>query len=156
MILFLDFDGVLHDEDVVWRLGKGILMRAPGRSLFEWESILVDLLAPHPHVQIVLSTSWVRVKSFNYAKHRLSQSLRDRVIGATYHKGLMVADTFAAMSRGLQIWSDVLRRQPTDWLAIDDDDFGWPAWCKDKLVLTDAQLGLSDPAVQQAIKERLR
>ncbi|MGZ5799949.1 MAG: HAD domain-containing protein [Burkholderiaceae bacterium] len=156
MILYLDFDGVLHDEDVVWMRAKGIVMRTPGRSLFEWEPILVDLLAPHPRVQIVLSTSWVRVKSFNYAKHRLSQPLRDRVVGATYNNGQMIADSFAAMPRGMQIWGDVVRRQPEEWMAIDDDDFGWPAWCRDKLVLTHEKRGLNDTSVQKELVEKLR
>lgn len=155
MIIYLDFDGVLHDEDVVWARNRGITMRTPGRTLFEWESILVGLLAPHPEVRIVLSTSWVRVKGFNYARDRLSAPLRERVVGATFHKRLMDPDTFAAMSRGMQVWGDVLRRQPARWFALDDDGFGWPAWCRDKLVMTDERLGLSNPATQATIRAKL-
>ena len=113
MIIYLDFDGVLHDEDVIWTRQSGISMRTPERTLFEWEPILVDLLAPYPDVQIVLSTSWVRVKGFSYAKGRLSAPIRDLVIGATFHKQLMNADVFASMSRGMQVWEDVLRRKPS-------------------------------------------
>lgn len=155
MLIYLDFDGVLHDEDVIWTPQTGIRMRTPGRVLFEWMPILEGLLAPHPDVKIVLSTSWVRVKSFNYAKYRLSAPLRERVIGATYHRGLMVADQFAAMPRGLQIWGDVLRRKPEHWFAIDDDHFGWPTWCRDKLIHTDDRLGLSESRVQDEIRQRL-
>lgn len=156
MIIYLDFDGVLHDEDVIFTRKSGIQMRTPGRTLFEWMPILEELLAPHPDVKIVLSTSWVRVTSFNRALYRLSEPLRERVIGATYHKGLMDTHSFSQMPRGLQIWGDVLRRKPDDWFAIDDDYFGWPTWCRDKLIQTDDRLGISDPAIQAAIRERLQ
>jgi hypothetical protein len=155
MVLYLDFDGVLHDEDVIWSRGRGIHMRTPNRVLFEWEPILVDLLEPHSHVRIVLSTSWVRAKSFNYAKNRLSLTLQNRIIGATFHSGLMDAETFARMPRGLQIWGDVVRRKPKHWFALDDDGFGWPAWCRDKLILTDDRLGLSCLTVQEQFRQRL-
>jgi hypothetical protein len=71
-ILYLDFDGVLHDEEVYWHPKHGIYLRTPGRMLFEWEPILEKLLSSHPNIKIVLSTSWVPMRSFNYAKSRLS------------------------------------------------------------------------------------
>ena len=40
-------------------------------------------------------------------------------------------------------------------LAIDDDSFGWPAWCRDKLVLTPGSAGISNSAVQTTIRRRL-
>jgi hypothetical protein len=55
----------------------------------------------------------------------------------------------------VQIWSDVLRRRPTDWLAIDDDYLDWPSRCRDKLVLTDEALGISAPAVLEELSEKL-
>jgi hypothetical protein len=156
MILYLDFDGVLHDEDVDWRRNKAIRLYRPGCTLFEWEPILVDMLALHPEVQIVLSTQWVRIKSFSYALNCLRPSLRDRVIGATFHSRLTNKRSFDAMPRGLQVATDVSRRGLTEWIAIDDDDFGWPAWCRDKLVLTHGRLGMSAPLVQDAIRGHLK
>jgi hypothetical protein len=63
-VLYLDFDGVLHDGEVYVRRGVGPCVATPGRVLFEWMPILEELLAPHPDVAVVLSTSWVRVYSF--------------------------------------------------------------------------------------------
>jgi hypothetical protein len=154
-VCYLDFDGVLHDEDVRLGAGRRIFLATPGRNLFEWENVLVGLLAPHPHVKIVLSTSWVRARSFSYAKRRLDPRLQERIIGATFHRRLMNLHEFVAMPRGMQIWGDARRRTPLDWFAIDDDYFGWPAWCRDKLVLTQERLGLSDLAVQDSIRRRL-
>lgn len=154
-VLYLDYDGVLHHDEVYWSRGKGIHIRAPGHELFEWAHILADLLAPYPEVRIVLSTSWVRQKSFDFALKQLAPPLRVRVIGATFHRREMNKSTFDNMARGAQIYADVQRRRPTAWLAIDNDDEYWPSHCRDRLIKTEDHLGLSDPVVQSAVRVRL-
>ncbi|RJG05351.1 hypothetical protein D3870_04340 [Noviherbaspirillum cavernae] len=154
-ILYLDFDGVLHDEAVYFHPRRGIYLATPGRVLFEWIPILEQLLAPHPSVAIVLSTSWVRVRSFDYAKRQLSPGLQERVIGATFHKREMRKEEFVFLPRGGQIANDVFRRGPKSWFAIDDDHLGWPSWCRDNLIQTDGNLGISAPQTQEAIREML-
>lgn len=151
-ICYLDYDGVLQDEAVFWSPKKGIYIRTPGRTLFEWLPILEELLAPHPDVKIVLSTSWVRVRSFSFAKKQLSPMLQERVIGATFHSRLMHKQAFAYLPRGVQIADDVFRRGPQSWFAIDDDHLGWPEWCRNNLIQTDGARGISDPKIQDAIK----
>ena len=64
MILYLDFNGVLHHENVR-NFGKGPVMIESGHSLFEWSNRLNIALLPYPEVQIVLSTSWVRILGFS-------------------------------------------------------------------------------------------
>ena len=114
-ILYLDFDGVLHDEQVYFHPRRGIYMNTPGRALFEWMPILDELLTPHPDVRIVLSTSWVRVRSFSFVKKHLSPSLQERVIGTTFHNRQMRREEFDLMPRGVQIADDLYRRAPTSW-----------------------------------------
>ncbi|MFS2135786.1 HAD domain-containing protein [Duganella sp. Dugasp56] len=154
-VAYLDFDGVLHDDDVVWSRKQGIHMRTPGRFLFEWSHVLEELLRPHPEVKIVLSTSWVRVKSFDFSKKQLTPELQSRVIGATFHRGQMSKFEFDNQPRGAQIFSDVMRRLPAVWFAIDNDDEAWPAHSRQHLIKTDDRLGLSDLKVQAAVRERL-
>lgn len=154
-ICYCDYDGVTHDDAVYWSPGEGVHLRTTGRTLFEWLPILEELLAPHPDVKIVLSTSWVRVKSFEFAKQQLSSSLQSRVIGATFNNRETQNLDFDIMSRGMQICADVGRRMPAHWFAIDNDDRGWPAWCRDHLVKTEDRLGLSSPGVQNAIRRVL-
>ncbi|GIZ51919.1 HAD domain-containing protein [Noviherbaspirillum aridicola] len=151
-VLYLDFDGVLHDDEVYFKRGRGIYIKTPGRSLFEWMPILDELLAPHPDLAIVLSTSWVRVMSFNRAKMHLSPSLQERVIGATFHSRWMRNTEFAALPRGVQVAQDVRQRRPAKWFALDDEEADWPAWCRDKLIVTKPSMGLSDATVQEAIR----
>lgn len=154
-VCVVDYDGVVHDDEVYWSPKKGIYIRTPGRTLFEWLPILEELLEPYPDVKIVLSTSWVRVKSYEFAKKQLSEALQARVIGATFHNRLMRKDEFDFLSRGQQVLADVARRKPTNWFAIDNDDQGWPARYRDRLIKTEDHLGLSDPAVQDAIRRIL-
>lgn len=59
----------------------------------------------------------------------------------------MNLNEFQSMSRGLQIWADVQRRRPKQWVALDDQGFNWPAWCRENLIQTDDELRLHTPAV---------
>ena len=74
-ILFLDFDGVLHP------VGGDV---AP----LEYAPVLVQLLAPHSNVHIVLSTSWVGTFGFDNTRAMLPLELQHRVVGATYRSPL--------------------------------------------------------------------
>jgi hypothetical protein len=56
-ILYLDFDGVLHDDAAYCSPDRGMYLDTPGRTLFEWMPILDELLAPYPELRVVLSTS---------------------------------------------------------------------------------------------------
>lgn len=159
-ILMLDFDGVLHHEAVYVTPKRGIHVREPGRTLFEWAHFLVEALAPYPEVRIVLSTTWCIRPGFARAKSRLPIALRERVIGGTYHSGVHGADphcqlAFRQTSRATQVLADVARRRPTDWLALDDDVADWPAAQLDHLVACDGSAGLSSPATRELLHARL-
>lgn len=155
LILYLDFDGVLHHENVVWHPKKGAYMKAPEQyTLFQHAELLAELLEPYPKVKIVLSTSWVRTYGCDQTAKRLPVALCSRVIGATFHSR-MYEPGFIATSRGMQVCSDVIRRKPRDLLALDDDYVDWPEWCLDKYVRTDEHEGVSQPSVRAEIVEKL-
>lgn len=155
IVCYLDFDGVLHDDEVYFCRNRGVYLDMAGRTLFEWAHVLGELLVPYPEVKLVLSTSWVRMKSFQFANRHLPSELQERVIGATFHHDVMIASDFDQLYRGQQVWSDVVRRKALRWFALDNDDVGWPRHCRDNLILTDDRIGLSDPIVQQQIRVRL-
>jgi hypothetical protein len=154
-ICYLDYDAVLHDGNVLRNRTQGMYIKRPGRTFFEWMPILEDLLAPYPDLKIVLSTTWVRELGFKEAKFELSEPLRDRVIGSIFLQPKIVNAEFDTMPRGMQILSDVKRRKPSHWFALDDDAFGWPAQYREHLIQTSDQSGLSDPAVQERVRQRL-
>lgn len=62
---------------------------------------------------------------------------------------------FAALPRGVQVAQDVRRRNPKKWFAIDDEEADWPAWCRDRHIVTNSARGLSDVTVQDTIQRTL-
>lgn len=157
-VIYLDFDGVLHSDEVYQDTRGRVYLRGPGQ-LFEYAPVLTAVLAPHPDVRIVLSTSWVRVKGYDWVRKRLPKELRDRVIGATWHSAF-AADSeerfwWRYASRYRQILRDVQRRQPAQWFAIDDDLEGWPD--DDRVHVLDCSplVGLGGTAAQAKLKTKL-
>lgn len=145
-ILYLDYDGVLHPDEV-YRIRGRIVLRRDGVSLFEWSALLAEHLEPYPDIQIVLSTSWVRVLSFNEARAWLPDSLGRRVIGATWHSA-MNQFWWHNLSRDQQISLHAKRHRISRWLAIDDDTQGWPDGSRGQLVHTDPMLGIATPGTR--------
>ena len=161
MILFLDFDGVLH-PDAVYRVpGQGIVLKTAmlpegyeNTFLFCYLPYLESVLADFPKVSMVLSTSWVSVVGFERARECLSPGLRERVLGATYHS--LYTPNWHYQTRFEQIFAYVARhRLGSRWLAIDNDPEGWPAVQYENLVLTDDDAGLGDTAAVSRLRERL-
>ena len=148
-VLFLDFDGVLHPDEVYLERGRPVL-RSSG-ELFMWAPLLVDALADHPEVRIVLSTSWARVLGFSKARDWLPRTLRDRVIGATWHSAmgrcagapLGTSTWWDQATRYAQIARYVQRAGLLRWVAVEDQPEGWSRSDLDKLVRTHPQFGLS-------------
>jgi hypothetical protein len=154
-ILFLDYDGVVHHENVLWNSRIGAYLSAPDEfKLFQHVPLLEKLLAPYPEVRIVLSTSWVRRYGCTGSAKNLGYELRHRVIGATFHSR-MDESLFLEKPRGQQVWEDVLRRKPKDWIALDDVNEGWPPESEGKFIQTHEKLGISEPAVLEQLKAAL-
>jgi hypothetical protein len=158
VILFLDYDGVLHPNEV-WLDDDNRPYLAGAGELFMWMPRLMEILAPYPDLRIVLSTSWVSVLGFNRAKARLPLSLQAQVIGATWHSSFKrdseMSVWWSRATRYQQIIRYVLRRRVDDWIAIDDNAFGWDVLHQRRLVLCDGDFGLSEAAVRDRLAARL-
>lgn len=163
VVLYLDLDGVVQHEAVLFHPRRGIYMsptEAPGRTLFEWMPILIALLDPYPSVRLVLSSSWCVRPGYGKTLRRMPESLRQRFIGGTYHAQVHGADTWARESflrtpRGVQVIADVERRKPRQWLALDDDVEDWPAHALGNLIKCDGRTGLSAQRVQRDLSAKL-
>jgi hypothetical protein len=155
MILFLDFDGVLHPNEVYYYQKRGVVLECDGHALFEHADTLVELLEPHPEVSIVLSTSWVSVLRFSRAKSYLPESLQKRVRGATWHSAMGEVHWWNSLSRYEQIALYVRRHNLTDWVAVDDNDAGWPDDMRHHLVHTDEWAGLGQKAARESLAHKL-
>ena len=155
-MLYLDYDGVLHHEDVWRHPRKGLYFGAEGagHTLFENVGLLAQLLDPYPDVFIVLSTTWVSSLRFSHAASKLPSNLRKRVIGATFHTR-MNRYAFASLSRAQQVLDDVQRRQPSAWVAVDDAP-GWPLDSLPHFIPSDPAAGIADPKVTRDFVTKLR
>jgi hypothetical protein len=162
VILFLDFDGVLHPDAVYRPRNKPLELRAEG-ELFMHAHLLEEVLDKHPHVEIVLSTSWVRFLGFNKTMKKMPEGLRSRVTGATWHKEMRRYggghDPFDYMNRHQQIMQHVRKNAVRNWVALDDLHSGeevWPEQDLDNLVLCTQETGISDPNILGELRHKLK
>jgi hypothetical protein len=134
-ILYVDLENLLHGHEHI--------------------PILVRLLEPYPGLKLVLSTSWVRDLGFSQPCAFLPTTLRQRVVGATFHQRHTRRHEFAQLTRYTQIIADVERRRPARWLAVDDDLEGWPELALIHVVPMPLRLGLGAPAATLELEQRL-
>ena len=163
MILFLDYDGVLHPDAAYLENGKPVL-KADGQ-LFMWTPLLAELLMDFPKVKIVLSTSWVRELRFSRARGYLPDCLAKNVIGATWHSAMQLhpegfhkiheATIWDSSTRYEQIKRYADRAKLENWVAVDDNAYGWAEQDSDHLVHTDGRVGISDPAILSMLRTKL-
>ncbi len=154
MILLLDYDGVLHPNEA-YITKTGVVLRCDGHNLFEHAEMLADLIAPYPHVKIVLSTSWVPALTFAKAKARLPTRLQEKVKGATWQTSMRVRELWDTYTRYQQILFWVRRHGVTEWVAVDDDNAGWPEDKRHHLVHTNEWGGIGDKAAQDELIAKL-
>lgn len=134
MILFLDFDGVLHHENVTVKRCPPSARRylkahesrfltrdgklVKGKNLFEHADRLAAALAPFPNVQIVISSTWREHFRPEKLLQFLPAALADRVIGHT-----PLCDKFGGVGSRLSevlayLEGNGLSGEP--WIALDD------------------------------------
>lgn len=158
LTLFLDFDGVLHPlwEPASFNNWTSERIHGPKAYVgpfFIHAPILVDLLTGYlPHIDIVISSSWARRRDLDTLRNLLPAEIAGRVIDAVHHRLQVKPGT-------LSRWSEIAwyREQHPNigdrWLAIDDDNNGWPAHAVVHLAYCNRDLG--DPASQAAVKHVL-
>lgn len=153
-VLFLDFDGVIHRLAAL-RTRRGLVSSDPSIQLFEYASVLEEVLRPYDEVEIVLSTSWVPTLGFNRARDALPlASLRARVAGATYHSRYHDAKFWPIIGRGIQVLRYVHVHRLHHWLAIDDQVDGFDDR-DEHVVRCDERLALGDSGTVALLRRRL-
>lgn len=160
MIIYLDFDGVLHPASVVVgkdSAGKRVPeMRGPG-SLMMWAPVLEKALADLPQVQIVISSRWVWWFGIEFCRAALPPPLAAKVVGATWEGSENMPVGWIHLPRCEQILLHVRRHGIEDWIAIDDDDQGLNPEDVDRwrYIICPPELGIRDPHASHAFKMAL-
>ncbi|MBC7751144.1 MAG: hypothetical protein H7Z73_05415 [Candidatus Saccharibacteria bacterium] len=135
MILFLDFDGVLHP----------IYNR---RTSTDFSNLprLEDWLRFNKNIEIVISSSWREVMDIDVLKHIFAKDLRDRVIGKC---PILPAKTEPLFWRHAEIVAWITQENYTGkWIALDDMENAFPADCS-QLVLCDQEIGIDDEVINE-------
>lgn len=137
MILFLDFDGVLHPE------GEDHIHN--GGVDFCFLPRLEALLREFPHVRIVISSSWREQLAYRTLLKPFSDDIRVRIIGATPPREFGLPHPFAHREGEILAWLQLHDAVDESWVALDD-----AAWqfdrCKDHLVVCGSFIGFDDKA----------
>lgn len=145
-VLFLDFDGVTHPFDPL--AIERNFRTLTSASLFCWLPLLVNALAGHPAVRIVVTSDWRHFSDDDKLRAVLGP-LASRFAGST---GL--ARGFARADYIRQV---VELQALQHWCALDDDPSVRKAALKEpRFVACDSATGISEPLVLTAIAQWLQ
>lgn len=132
MILFLDFDGVLHLE------GEGHLP-SDGTD-FCFLPSLEALLREFPHVRIVISSSWRERLAFEALTAPFAEDIRSRILGVTPPPGSGAPHSFAHREGEILAWLQAHGAPDEPWVALDDAEWQFDRH-KDRLVVCGSFVG---------------
>ncbi|OUM04508.1 HAD domain-containing protein [Variovorax sp. JS1663] len=140
MILFLDFDGVLHPE------GEGHLPN--DGTDFCFLPRLEALLRDFPHVGIVVSSTWRERLSLDELRSFFSPDIGARIIGATPPPRRDPAGYVHARREGeICAWLEAHGGVDQPWVALDDAEWQFDRHV-DHLVACGSFVGFDDQAAQ--------
>ena len=125
MILFLDFDGVLHPDPCI-----------DEDRLFENADRLGEVLEDFPEVGIVLSTSWRNVRPLDELLASLPHALRQRVMGVNPNFNDFQSDAPRVPYRRhaeCEKWMRMHAMDDVPWWALDDRPDWFAPYCENLL-----------------------
>lgn len=138
MILFLDFDGVLHPLD----REEGVLTHLP-----RFERVMRD----HPDIDLVVSSAWREEHSLEALRAFFTPDVGGRIIGSTPIFEFL--DHSYVRQAEITAWLREHEREGTQWIALDDSDWLFAPNCPN-LILVDAETGF-DAKAEHALREHL-
>jgi hypothetical protein len=146
VILFLDFDGVLHPE-VASLSAPGILRREGDFSRVpQFEMLMREF----PDIDIVISSAWRELNSLETLRGFFSPDIARRIIGAT---PVLHLEFEGRREREIRAWLRDTGREHEAFIAVDD----WPAlfsWNCDFLFTVDPERALDRQTID-ALRQRL-
>lgn len=141
MLIFLDFDGVLHP-------------RAPAGRYFSNIPRLETVLRDYQFLEIVISSSWRENYNIETLRQHFSPDMRDRIVGVT---PILFLDPFQEILGSR--WREVVAyleqsgSQDRQWLALDDEEGLYSPDCPN-LIKCHSLIGL-DEQVEAELRRRL-
>ena len=137
MILFLDFDGVLHPEGEDHIHNGGIDFCFLPRQ--------EALLREFPHVKIVISSSWREQLLCETLLKPFSSDIQGRMLGAAPPSGFGLPPPCRQREGEILAWLQIHDAVDEPWVALDDSYLQFEH-CKDHLVACGSFTGFDDKA----------
>ena len=134
-IIFLDFDGVMHPAGT----------ESPK---FSQRSLLEDFLRDQDFLDVllVITSTWREAYSLEGLRKFFSADIQHRVLSCT--ATLDEYETEYERAEEIEHWLDA--HEPCEsWVALDDDEQGFPPRFRTNLVLTDSTAGLTENALSE-------
>ncbi len=153
MILFLDFDGVLHPFFPLPDLPDD------ENAFFSYWPRLLRVLDDFPSVDVVVSSSW---RTSENLMAQVPESLRRRIVGLTpeikrrtrkQYPSNFVPEPIRYLE--IQRYLKTHKQEPTHWIALDDDPLLFPAACP-QLILCSMGFGVSEEAILRRRLEAMK
>jgi hypothetical protein len=126
MLLFLDFDGVLHPD------------RATVDLYFCQLALLEPWLRQRPQIDVVISSSWREAHPLDELREFFSEDLRPRVVSATP----VIRNNKGEREAEILCWLRDNGHTGRPWAALDDQAFLFNPNCS-SLILCCGTIGLS-------------
>jgi hypothetical protein len=135
LILFLDYDGVLHPDPCL-----------DASRLFENAKRLAKVLDPYPELGVVLSTSWRNVRPDHELLDPLPERLRQRILGRTpkFSDCVAVAGRIPYRRHAeCEQWLQTHHMAGSTWWALDDRADWFSPYCEN-LLECDSRFGFDE------------
>ncbi len=144
MVIFLDFDGVLHPEPCYRK-----------EELFCFLPRFEQVMRQFPEIDIVISSSWRETDDLSALRGHFSNDIAEQLIGVTP----TWRDLPELLERGcdypreieIRAWMRREREPWEEWIAIDDRPYWFRPFSKN-LVVCNSTTGFDDNASRALIK----
>jgi hypothetical protein len=134
---------------------NGVITLDSGRPLFEFAPHLVDVLAPWPQVQIIVTTSWLQTLGAEKTIALLPVELRRRVVGTTLETPPRLSEISNGSAKAMTVIRHAVKHGLTTWLALDDEAWGVPSDFEQHFLHTDPDTALCAPGARKQLREWL-
>jgi len=146
MLLYLNFDGVLHPNSVVFGTHPVPVLEVTGHRLFENVDALARITSLFPSLRFVLNTWWTYRIEFDQCLKKLPRSVASRTVGAILPHFTLCAST----PNRVAMATNAAMNSMVPVILLDHADARYPKSLLPNAFLLDPYLGLWEPQVIDA------
>ncbi|MFM0390389.1 HAD domain-containing protein [Paraburkholderia phytofirmans] len=152
MVIYLNFDGVLHPDHVMYGEGCTPSVVTTGHAALEHVGLLAELLEPYSEIQIVLNTWWTFYLGLDACVEMLPPPLANRVDDAT----IGYASSYnSPPCRAIEMERHIARHRQGCFIILDHNNARYRPELLPHLLLLDPNDGLGALAARRSVARRL-